>query len=187
MRFLLILLFVSNAFAYFTSALSGKNYEFKIQGPIKERKLGLKYDRVQYITLYNKVAFERAVIGMPAFVEDCHDDGDRFASWSKDVSWSRSFSAGASFELLGIGISSGVDIQKEVSFSIQRWVHSRLGVNAKHTLMVSGYDLEGESYKKIFNSKTGEHKYKKIKNSQLGIPDQRLVLFVEREVLGECN
>ena len=53
--------------------------------------------------------------------------------------------------------------------------------------MVSGFDLEGESYKKIFNSKTGEHKYKKIKNSQLAIPDQKLVLFVEREVLGECN
>lgn len=187
MRFLLILLLVSNAFANFTSELSGKNYEFKIQGPIKKRKLGLKYDRVQFVTLYNKVPFERAVVGMPSFIEDCHDDGDRFASWSKDVSWSRSFSAGASFDLLGIGISSGVDIQHEVSFSIQRWVHSRLGIHAKHTLMVSGYDLVGESYKKFFNSKTGEYKLKRIKKSKLDIPDQELVLFVVRTVLEECN
>lgn len=90
----------------------------------------------RYVTTYETQKTIRPFQGFPQIEQDCHDEGQRFASWAKSVSYEITYSGGLNFSFLGFAeLDLGADRSKTVEFTFQRWVIPTKGLRARHTLM----------------------------------------------------
>ncbi len=95
---------------------------------------GRRYD-YRYVTSYEVKKVKRPLKNFPWIEEDCHDNGNRFANWSKSHSYEITYSGVINFNLLGfLDVEFGNEKTKTVEFTFQRWVTPTLGIKARHVL-----------------------------------------------------
>lgn len=166
---------------------NGVQYEHIKIGPIKHIKRFGKNYLVRYVTVYNKKTVDEPIENIPRFEENCHDQGDRVASWSFTRSYSRSVESGVSLNLLGmVDIQLGADISRSFDISITRWIQTQLGVQALHTAILTSEKLEGMSYKQIYYIKSGEVVNEPLVNDQFVVDRINPIFRVVREITGDC-
>lgn len=105
---------------------------------------GRRHD-FRYVTEYEVQTIRRPFAGVPWIEEDCHDDGDRFANWSRTISYAITYSGGLSFELLGVGLDLGAERTRSVELAFERWIHATAGVRARHVLHEQFENWTGET------------------------------------------
>lgn len=89
----------------------------------------------RYVTTYEVKKVKKPLKNYPWIEEDCHDNGNRFANWSKSMSYDITYSGAVNFNLLGFfDLDLGTERSKTVEFNFQRWVTPTLGIKAKHVL-----------------------------------------------------
>lgn len=188
-------LLINNSFANFTikdspaleNPFTGEVYENILIGP--QKKVLLKRNQIKrYITLYNE---EQIIedLDVPWIEEDCHDASDRFFNWSNNISIIRNYSGGIDYELLGLSISAGFDLSKEISIGYERWVQAIRGIKARHYLKKQSITKLGIiliQVKDINTQKTWFVKNRRFPKP-FSIDNQSPGLFVEREVLSYCD
>jgi hypothetical protein len=113
-----------------------------VEGPwIKGRK-----NDYRYVTQYEKINIKRPLNDFPWIEEDCHDNGNRFANWSKGHSYEITYNGALSFSLLGFfDVELGTERTKTIEFTFQRWVTPTLGIRARHVLHEEYEIWEGET------------------------------------------
>lgn len=162
--FIIGLIFVSQAFA-----------QFRAEGEwINKRK-----HQYRYVTNYEIKNVKRPLKNFPWIEEDCHDQGSRFASWSKSMSYEIIYSGSVSFDLLGfLDIELGNERSKTVEFTFQRWVTPTEGIRARHVLHEEFEVWEGETYIEYRNGDTIEIGLKtypfKLEKVNYGISVERI-------------
>lgn len=116
---------------------------FKAEGEwIKKRK----YD-YRYVTEYDVITIKRPLKNFPWIEEDCHDQGNRFANWSKSMSYEIIYSGSVNFKLLGIlDIDLGNERSRTVEFNFQRWITPTEGIKARHILHEEFEVWEGKTF-----------------------------------------
>lgn len=139
----------------------------------------------RYITDYEVKKVQRPFQGVPWIEEDCHDDGDRFANWSKSISYAITYSGGVSFELLGVGLELGAERSRAVEIAFERWVHATRGIRARHVLYEQYETWEGTTRVEFMDEAgkitDGKNKYPfRLNRMNYG-------LFVKREILENCG
>lgn len=145
---------------------------------------GRRYD-YRYLTQYEVKKTLRPLKSFPWIEEDCHDDGDRFANWSKTISYDVTYSGSISFDFLGLGFEIGGDRGQSVEFAFERWVHATKGVRARHVLMeefetwngITSVEFRYEDGSIVKGSKTYPMKLEKLNYG----------LIVKREILEVCQ
>lgn len=146
---------------------------------------GRRYD-YRYITTFDTKRISHPMAGFPWIEQDCHDEGNRFANWSKNISYQVTYGGGLKFALLGfMEIDLTHDRSKTYEFTFQRWVVPTKGIKARNTLMEEYDVLEGETrveYRYSDNdTEMGEEVYPfKLSKTNYGIS-------VKREVLEVCE
>lgn len=138
----------------------------------------------RYVTEYQVKKTERPFKGVPWIQEDCHDDGDRFANWSRTMAYEITYSGGVSFELLGVGLELGGERTQSVELAFERWIHATRGIRAKHVLFESFEDWEGLTRVEFLTASgeivPGKKKYPfRLSHMNYG-------LFVKRDILEVC-
>ena len=129
---LMIMIIFSQAFA-----------QIRVEGEwFKKRKY-----QYRYVTEYEVKTIKRPLKNFPWIEEDCHDQGSRFASWSKSMSYDIVYSGSVNFKLLGLDIELGNERSKTVEFTFQRWVTPTEGIKARHILYEEFEVWEGKTYK----------------------------------------
>lgn len=146
---------------------------------------GRKYD-YRYITNYEVKNVSRPLSGFPWIEEDCHDEGGRFAHWSKSLSYEITYGGQLKFSLLGfVEIDFGAERSKAIQLTFQRWVTPTRGIRARHILTEEYQNWVGETQveKRYTDGRTemSNNKYPfKLSKMNYGIS-------VEREVLEVCE
>jgi hypothetical protein len=104
---------------------------FRVEGEwIKTRK-----NEYRYVTNYEVKRVKRPLNNFPWIEEDCHDTGNRFASWSKTLTYELTYNGTLNFNLLGFfDVDLGKEKSKSIEFTFQRWVTPTLGIRARHVL-----------------------------------------------------
>jgi hypothetical protein len=116
--------------------------QFKVESDWITKK---KYD-YRYVTNYEVKTIKRPLKNFPWIEEDCHDQGNRFANWSKSMSYDIVYSGSLSFSLLGfLDIDLGKEKSKTVEFTFQRWVTPTEGIKARHVLHEEFEIWEGQT------------------------------------------
>ena len=142
-------------------------------------------DTYRYVTTYEVTKIKRALTDFPWIEEDCHDQGNRFANWSKSLSYEISYEGRVNFNLLGfVGIEFGGARSRTIEITFQRWVTPTLGIRARHILHEEFEIWNGQTRKEY---QVGE----RIEISE-NVTDFRLNkinygVSVEREVLEVCE
>ena len=146
---------------------------------------GKRYD-YRYVTHYNIERVKRPMRNLPWIEEDCHDSGNRFANWSKTISYSLSYRGGLNFSLLGfLEIDLGAERSKTIDFTFQRWVTPTDGIRARHRLFEEFENWKGETQIEYRYPdqliERGEKTYPfSLSNASYGIS-------VEREIIQVCD
>jgi hypothetical protein len=105
-----------------------------------------KHD-LRYVTIYKVKTIKKPLNNFPWIEEDCHDNGARFANWSKSLSYEINYGGSLSFNLLGFAdIELGNERSKTIEFSFQRWITPTLGIKARHVLHEEYEVWEGETF-----------------------------------------
>jgi hypothetical protein len=169
-------IFIFTCFFFVTNS-----YAEMIEGPWIKR--GRKEFR--YVTLYKVKKVRAPFPGVPWIEEDCHDQGTRFASWSKKHSYEITYSGSVDFSLLGfMDLGFGAEKSRSVEITFQRWVTPELGVKARHVLFEEYEIWEGKTFKeKLIDSEIirDEDSYAfKLDKMNYGIS-------VSRTVIEKCN
>ena len=142
-----------------------------------------KYD-YRYVTEYEVKTIKRPLKNFPWIEEDCHDQGNRFANWSKSMSYEIVYSGSLNFNLLGIfDIDLGNERSKTIEFNFQRWITPSEGIKARHILHEEFEVWEGKTnieYRYGNLIEVGKKTYPfKLEKANYGI-------FVERVNVVEC-
>ena len=167
---------------------NGIQYDHLMIGPVKHIKSFGKSRLERYITVYNKFIVDTPIESIPRFEENCHDQGDRVASWSFTKSYTRSISTGVSLSLLGmLDIGLGGELSRSFDISITRWIQTELGIQALHTAMLRSEKYEGMSYKQIYYPKSQKVVNRPLVNHEFKIEHMNPIFHVEREILGNCH
>jgi hypothetical protein len=149
--------------------------QFSIQGEwIKKRKHELRY-----VSHYEVKKIKRPLVNFPWIQEDCHDQGNRFANWSKSLSYEIVYSGAISFNLLGLlDIDLGKENTKTIEFTFQRWITPTEGIKAKHVIFEEFEIWEGHTqaeYREGDNIERGEEVFPfKLQKINYGISVQRI-------------
>ena len=167
---------------------NGIQYDYVKVGPTQlYNRFGKRY-LWRYVTVYNVEQVSEPVANVPQFAENCHDQGNRVASWEFTRSYSRSISTGASFSLLGMfDIDLGGEISRSFDITITRWIQAELGVEAIHTAILKSEKRVGMTYQQFYYPATD-----KVVNSQLArdefYVDYLNPIFVaQRTITGTCE
>lgn len=142
----------------------------------------------RYITLYNRVTYEEPVKNVPVFEENCHDEGNRVASWEFSRGYERSISTGASLSVLGfIDIDFGGSLSRSFQVTITRWIQAERGIQALHIPLLKSESLEGITYQEIYYPNTGKFEVRKLSNPKFEVNYLNPIFRVQREVIGVCE
>jgi hypothetical protein len=139
----------------------------------------------RYITDYEVKTTQRPYKGVPWIQQDCHDDGQRFANWSRIISYSITYSGGLSFELLGIDLELGGERGQTIEVGFERWIHARAGIKAKHILYEEFENWEGTT-RVEFRDNAGVVSLG-TKTYPFKLDHMNYGLFVKREILEVCG
>lgn len=159
-------------------------FEDIIIGPTFEKR---KY-YYRYVTYYNTESVSE-YLDVPWVEELCHDDGDRFFNWNRSFNYRRSYEAGLSFSVLGIGVESGFQTSQSVTMGYQRWIHAEKGVKARHFLKKISQIKSGLIQKQIKYKKTGKTQFSTSSKfpKDFYLDNQSPGLVVERQILEICE
>lgn len=122
----------------------------------KGRKGSKRFYYYRYVTFYNVEVLETPIKNVFSMREDCHNEGDRFASWAFEVSISRTIESSLGFKLLGLEIQFGADVSKDISSTFEAWAHAQLGIKASHKPHIIHEVWSGETFKVKFYPKSNE-------------------------------
>jgi hypothetical protein len=141
--------------------------------------------QIRYVTEYEVQKIKTPFVGMPWIEEDCHDQGTRFANWSKKHSYEMTYSGSIDFSLLGfIDLGFGADRSRSVEITFQRWITPELGIKARHILHEEYERWNGITYKEI-KDKTGEIRV--TDSSDFSVDKINYGISVVRIVLARCE
>ncbi len=152
-----------------------------IYGPWKSKG---SFD-VRYVTTYEVRTVKRPLKNFPWIESDCHDTGNRFANWSKSVSYEIVYGGKVSFGLLGIlDLELGGEKSKTVEYTFQRWVTPTQGIRARHVLKESFEIWEGSTRKEY---RYGEETELDEESKPFSLSKMNYGIFVERTILERCD
>jgi hypothetical protein len=143
-----------------------------------------KYD-YRYVTTYKVKKVKKPLKDFPWIEEDCHDSGNRFANWSKSLSYDITYTGSVAFNLLGfLDIDLGGERSKTIEFTFQRWVTPELGIKARHILheefeIWEGFTQVEYRYGELIEPAETRTPFR-LDNVNYGI-------FVKREILQRCE
>lgn len=142
----------------------------------------------RYITVYNETSVENVIRDLPRFEENCHDDGNRVASWEFTRTFSRQISTGASFSLLGfLELDFGGGLSQEYTISITRWIQAQLGIYALHTPILKSKELRGMTYIQRYYPNEDRFENVSLANDEFLVTDINPIFRAEREIIGSCE
>ena len=140
----------------------------------------------RYVTTYETKKVIRPFQGFPQIEQDCHDEGQRFASWAKSVSYEIVYGGGLNFSLLGfVELDLGAERSKTVEFTFQRWVIPTKGLRARHTLM-EDYEVWSGVTEVEFRNSDGTIK-KGTKTYAFNLTRMNYGISVDREIIEVCE
>lgn len=170
-----------------TDPFTGDVYQnVKVSETFEYRKWG-KYYLWRYVTLYNQITKEEPVKNVPIFEENCHDQGDRVASWEFTRGYERTINTGASLSMLGfLDIDFGGEITRSFEVSITRWIQAELGVHALHIPLIKSESLVGVTFKQYYYPNSNNIVEKALSKSQFEVNYLKPIFKVERQIIGEC-
>lgn len=153
----------------------------RVEGPwIKGRR-----SEYRYVTIYGIKDVKRPLKNFPWIEEDCHDNGNRFANWSKSHSYEITYSGALSFSLLGfLDVELGNERTKTVEFTFQRWVTPTLGIKARHVLHEEYEVWEGET---LVEYRSGDNSYVADKTYPFRLDKMNYGISVERTNVQYCE
>ena len=162
-------------------AISAAFASFKVEGEWISKR---KYD-YRFVTTYEVKQVKKPLNNFPWIEEDCHDNGARFANWSKSLSYEITYGGSLSFNLLGFAdIDLGKERSKTVEFSFQRWVTPTLGLRARHTLYEEYEIWEGTTRREY---RYGNHIEQGKKTYSFRLEKINYGISVVRNVIAQCE
>lgn len=139
----------------------------------------------RYVSVYDVQHISQKLEGFPWISEDCHDDGDRFANWSKTVAYERTYEGTLNLTYLGFGIDLGGSSSRTFEYTFERWVHATKGIRARHVLYEDFENWIGESHVEYLGPDgsvtVGTKKY------PFSLKRQNYGLVVKRERIEQCQ
>lgn len=167
---------------------NGIQYDFiKIGKTQKYSRFRTKY-YWRYITVYNEIRTEQVIKDVPRFEENCHDQGNRVASWEFTKTFSREISTGASFSLLGfIEFDLGGSLSHEFSISITRWIQAVNGIWALHTPVLKSKEMRGMTYIQRYYPNEDRFEDIAIPRDDFIVTNIDPIFSAEREIIGSCD
>lgn len=168
---------------------SGQEYDSVMLGEIKrvDRRNPKKSHLKRLVTFYNIHEREIQVDGVPSVKEDCHDSSNRFFSWAISKSKSRTIESSFSFEALGLEISFGGDVAKEISIGFERWIQATAGMRAIHTPMLGFSEWEGVTFEVKYYPHDERVDWSDEAKSDFFIDLVNPVVYVQRDILEVCE
>jgi hypothetical protein len=147
---------------------------------IKKRK-----SEYRYVTTFDIIKVKRPLKNFPWIEEDCHDNGNRFANWSRNMSYDITYSGSVNFGLLGfLDIDLGAERSKTVEFNFQRWVTPTLGIKAKHVLHEEYEVWQGETRREY---RDGDSTYMGNKSYPFKLEKINYGISVVRNIESYCD
>ena len=167
---------------------NGIQYDHVKVGPTQHIRRFRTNFLVRYITVYNKEVVDEPVKNVFRFEENCHDQGNRIASWEFTRSYTRSIQAGASFKLLGLfDIDFGGELSRSFDITITRWIQAELGVQAIHTAILRSEKLVGMTYKQIYYPVTGKTVNEPLIQDEFFVNYVNPIFRAQRTITGTCE
>ncbi len=169
--------------------ISGESYDYILGGKeklVKRRNPEKTFIR-KYVTLYNVRSNESIIDGIPWVQEDCHDESDRFAVWAISRTITRAVDSSLSFEVLGLELSFGGEVSKEISLSFERWIQASANIQAIHRPKLAYKEWIGKTYEVRYYPYDERIEWEEEAKSDFFMDLVDPIFFVEREIIDECE